>query len=344
MSIASGGRSAGQSFDRSTQDRGDRDRDSGIRGFTTIDARAGQLGVGAREPLDQPGREELERILERRPTSLSGATGSLLDKSAFGNAVKDLQDSFALSPDQLDIAFPRTRGPGPTSPADDPGRSRSGVGRGAGLLTSVERTTPNGGFLTIPPGEEPSAVTPLPQLLPEEAEENQPATPAPGDAAAPFEPADASVATQLGKVLASDSPLLTAARTRAKQEANRRGLLNSSIAVQAGEAAALDVALPIASQQAAQIHQRNISDSGLAAQERIASSNISAFNREKATAALAQFDNSYQAAFLSIANNENLPAETREAYIRHISVIRDSNFNLVEQLYNIDLVWASPIA
>ncbi len=225
-----------------------------------------------------------------------------------------------------------------------------------------------------------------------------------------FEPEDASVSKQLDTVLDSNSPLLTRARTGAAQESNRRGLLNSSIGVQAGEAAALDVALPIASQQAGQIHQSNlaggqiasteglagrqiesteglaarelgsrsdlltqelgsrealtretlqsqertsgaeiasreaISESGIAAQERIAASNIASFERDRATAALAQFDNNYAEAFRTISSNENLPAETREQYLTHLAAIRDTNFNLVEQLYNIDLVWESAVA
>lgn len=256
-----------------------------------------------------------------------------------------------------------------------------------------------------------------------------------------FEPEDASVSKQLTSVLDTKSPLLTRARTGAAQESNRRGLLNSSIAVQAGEAAALDVALPIASQQAGQIHQANlaggqiasteglasrqitsteglakrelgsraelqaaditaaetrlgrqltsaetiqlrelssresllasdiasresltretlasqeltttaeilskeaISTAGIAAQERIAASNVASFEREKATAAIAQFDNNYQNAFRTISSNEDLPAATREAYLTHLAALRDSNLSLVEQLYNIDLLWATP--
>ena len=204
-----------------------------------------------------------------------------------------------------------------------------------------------GGLLTPVPA--PGA-TPVP--VPSPADTPAP-VPAPGSAAAQFEPADASVATQLDKFLASDSPLLAAARTRAKQDANRRGLLNSSIAVQAGEAAALDVALPIASQQAAQIQQRNlqerqivssekISESGIAAQERIAASNIAAFDREKATAAVAALDASYQQVFAELSGNTDIPADAREAYLIHLAALRDSNFGLVEQLYNINLVWTSP--
>ena len=54
------------------------------------------------------------------------------------------------------------------------------------------------------------------------------------------------VSGRLSTLLDDDSPYLARARTRAKQQANRRGLLSSSIAVGAGETAAIDAALPIA--------------------------------------------------------------------------------------------------
>ena len=59
-----------------------------------------------------------------------------------------------------------------------------------------------------------------------------------------------TVAGQMESLLSKDSPYLTQARTRAAEGMNARGLLNSSIAIGAGEAAAYDAALPIASQDA----------------------------------------------------------------------------------------------
>lgn len=59
-----------------------------------------------------------------------------------------------------------------------------------------------------------------------------------------------TVAGQLGGLLNQESSYITRARTRAAQTANSRGLLNSSIAAGAGEAVAIDAALPIASQDA----------------------------------------------------------------------------------------------
>lgn len=58
------------------------------------------------------------------------------------------------------------------------------------------------------------------------------------------------VSKQLEGLLASESPYLTAARSRAQREANARGLLNTTMAGTAGEAAAIEAALPIATSDA----------------------------------------------------------------------------------------------
>ncbi len=65
-----------------------------------------------------------------------------------------------------------------------------------------------------------------------------------------IDPTKETVAGQVESIIKKDSPLMELAGTRAKQSANSRGLLNSSMAVQAGEAAVLDAAMPMASQDA----------------------------------------------------------------------------------------------
>lgn len=59
-----------------------------------------------------------------------------------------------------------------------------------------------------------------------------------------------TVQGQIANIIDADSPLMQRAETRAAQQANARGLLNSSMAVQAGQAALYDAALPIAQQDA----------------------------------------------------------------------------------------------
>jgi hypothetical protein len=65
----------------------------------------------------------------------------------------------------------------------------------------------------------------------------------------PAKPAD-TVEARLTGLLSSGSPYLESARARAQQESNARGLLNSTMAATAGEKAAIESALPIATQDA----------------------------------------------------------------------------------------------
>jgi hypothetical protein len=59
-----------------------------------------------------------------------------------------------------------------------------------------------------------------------------------------------TVSGQLDKVLSNDSPVLQRARARSTETANSRGLVNSTMAAQAGEAAVIDAAMPIAAADA----------------------------------------------------------------------------------------------
>lgn len=79
---------------------------------------------------------------------------------------------------------------------------------------------------------------------------------------------DSTVQGQLTNVLDAGGPLMDRATTRANQQANSRGLLNTSIAVGAGQSALYDAALPIAQQDAntnAQAGQFNANASNAAA-------------------------------------------------------------------------------
>lgn len=64
-----------------------------------------------------------------------------------------------------------------------------------------------------------------------------------------------TVAGNVAKIIASGSPLNDLAETRAKQEMNSRGLINSSMAVGAGQKALYESALPMATQDAATFGQ-----------------------------------------------------------------------------------------
>lgn len=73
-----------------------------------------------------------------------------------------------------------------------------------------------------------------------------------------YKPEDSSVETKMTGLLSRDNEYMKRAAARGKSAANRRGLLNSTMGVQAVEAARIDAAMPIATQDAAQAHERNI--------------------------------------------------------------------------------------
>lgn len=170
-----------------------------------------------------------------------------------------------------------------------------------------------------------------------------------------WKPEDDSVSTRVTGLLKADSPYLKQARTDAAKTANRRGLLNSSIAAGAGTDAAIRSSLPIASQEAQQIADKNLSAQGfnqntalqaqdIASREKIATQNIASSEREKSISAIAALENSYTEAFRTIAQNPDLNSEARNQYLDHLGAQRDANFNLVEQVYGIDLEWPSTAA
>jgi hypothetical protein len=73
---------------------------------------------------------------------------------------------------------------------------------------------------------------------------------------------DDSVAAQVTKLASQDSALNKMARTEGLKAANRRGLLNSSMAVGAAQDAVLQNVLPIAQQEANQAFQKNMQARG----------------------------------------------------------------------------------
>lgn len=82
------------------------------------------------------------------------------------------------------------------------------------------------------------------------------------DSAGSWTPEDDRVETRFNDIIKPDSPLIIGAQTGAAEAANKRGMLNSSLAIGAGTKAAYDVALPIASQDASQTSAKNLSKQG----------------------------------------------------------------------------------
>ena len=74
-------------------------------------------------------------------------------------------------------------------------------------------------------------------------------------------------------------------------------------------------------------------------QERIASMEISAQDKERALSAVTQFNNSYSSAYAQIAANENIPADARNGMLTQLAQLRDHNQNLTTSLYRNTVPW-----
>lgn len=168
-------------------------------------------------------------------------------------------------------------------------------------------------------------------------------------------PEDDSVATQVATLTSQDSPLMRQAATRGAQVANRRGLLNSSLAAQTAQDAVIGAATPIASQDASQIASKNLAvinnNASLAQQrETIASSekqqreSIAATDRANLLSAGLTANGQYLDAFGQIAGNADIPAASRDAYLTNILAARDAPGTLAKSIYGVDLNWGAPAA
>ena len=152
-------------------------------------------------------------------------------------------------------------------------------------------------------------------------------------------PEDDSVSTRVNALTAQDSPYIRQARAAGTSTANRRGLLNSSMAAGASEGAAISAALPIASQESQQIAQRNFAHQqggyDMERQRLVTASG----DRNAALSAAIQANQNYLAAFTDLASNRDIPAATRDAYIQHLLNTRGTGMDMIQQIYGISLDW-----
>lgn len=106
---------------------------------------------------------------------------------------------------------------------------------------------------TATPFARPPEVVPQPNATPQPYTQPAP-TPTPFNpstaSVAAFDPATQTVQGQIKGIIDANSPLMQQAETRSLQQSNSRGLINSSMAVGAGQAALYDAAMPIAASDA----------------------------------------------------------------------------------------------
>lgn len=134
-----------------------------------------------------------------------------------------------------------------------------------------------------------------------------------------------TVSGQLDALLKKDSPLMSRARAGAMQTANSRGLVNSSMAAGAGEAAAIDAALPIANADAQAY--------GLAARDNQAAGNaalqVSADASNKAS--LVNADALNQAGLQALKGNQAMQLADIEGSYKSLIQTSDSAGKLYQQ-------------
>lgn len=159
-----------------------------------------------------------------------------------------------------------------------------------------------------------------------------------------WEPEDDSVSNKLTGLISQNSPLMDQAKTTGMKLANRRGLQNSTMATGAATNEMIKAALPIASQEATQTHQKNLAGMDIKSKEDIALMNVAAHDRQFLVSAMTELQKKYGALFSDISKNNDLSAATRNSYYEHASALRDTDLNLLETIYGVDLDWEPAVA
>lgn len=192
-----------------------------------------------------------------------------------------------------------------------------------------------------------------------------------------FNPED--VVAQVDRVTSQDSPLMRRAKAEGIQFANRRGLLNSSLAGQASQNAVLNYAVPLAAQASDQAFRYGLqgreqdfqageselerqnrltladkeigiqrekiaSDEGLAALERdlrltLQAADISANDRRGAESLLNNAFNDYENSIQSILANPDLPASERNKLLTNAKNMLSTKITYINDLYSTDFDW-----
>lgn len=164
---------------------------------------------------------------------------------------------------------------------------------------------------------------------------------------------------QLNSIISQDNPLMQTAKTQAMQQANDRGLINSTMAGQAGQQAVIQTALPIA-QADAQVNATNaqwnadsanktsmfntsesnkLLQTGLDLNSRTELANIEANYKNLMQANSSAFQ-TYQQTIKNISDiqqNKDMTAETKTAAVAEQVSMLKNGFNLLGGINNLNL-------
>ena len=149
-------------------------------------------------------------------------------------------------------------------------------------------------------------------------------TPTPSSATSGLPSGNDDIAARIAQLTSKDSAWMRGARTEGLKQANRRGLVNSSIGIGAAQREVIGAAAPIASQESQQALQRDVSRAQLASQER--GQLLDAFTQQMGN---------YQQSLSNTLANDKIPAASRSSVQ---SSLRDQlNYGLswMQQLYGV---------
>lgn len=167
--------------------------------------------------------------VQDQPSNANQALDNTADRMAPERSVKGPSEPVRVGPT---LATPTPPSIG-SAPVSAPPTTPNPPPPNGGMINTTPSTVPTGappatGIVAAAQSADPSSIVPVQRTVTN----------------------DELVEQRLANLLGSDSPLIARARQRAAENATARGLQNSSMAVQSGEAAAIDAALPIATADA----------------------------------------------------------------------------------------------
>ncbi|SKB32299.1 hypothetical protein [Sphingopyxis flava] len=133
-----------------------------------------------------------------------------------------------------------------------------------------------------------------------------------------------NIAGRINELTSKDSAWMRGARTEGMKQANRRGLVNSSIGIGAAQREAISAAAPIASQESQQRLQRDVSAAQLAAQER--GQLLDAFTQQMGA---------YQQSLSNTLANDKIPSGSRSAVQNSLRDQLNYGLSWMQKLYGV---------
>jgi hypothetical protein len=149
---------------------------------------------------------------------------------------------------------------------------------------------------------------------------------------------------QAGQALTAQTQSEKAASGLSAQEYTQQGGLLGIQGTQAKDLANLNNQAQAATTDKQIAATSSLADTNNAAEMARTQATLASTERTAGTNALLQADANYETSFGQIAGNENIPAETRDAYLANIQAIRTSSQDAIQQMYGVSLNWGTTTA